>query len=279
MRFDISAIAFMLLFSTAMTGQQCSDKSATLTQDDVVISGPCNISLLSGDIVTVKETQAYDLKCVTTQGNSTPGNVYFQQSVMLVGNGARFCGTLMSKPFNYDPVFQMTATSASSPSDFNRFTFFEKDRTTGGAQCNDLGSQQIFRQCTGQPCDASAPPPPPNSCPSGTQRGPIAGLNLASLQSGPSGSFTTPPLECDPNDPTMNCPCTPTNSPIIIDLSGDGFFLTDADHGVRFDIAGTGNPIQIAWTAPGSKNAFLALDRDGRGVITSGKELFGNFTP
>jgi len=62
-------------------------------------------------------------------------------------------------------------------------------------------------------------------------------------------------------------------------LSGDGFFLTDADHGVRFDIAGTGNPIQIAWTVPGSKNAFLALDRDGSGVITSGKELFGNFTP
>jgi hypothetical protein len=61
-------------------------------------------------------------------------------------------------------------------------------------------------------------------------------------------------------------------------LSGDGFSLTDADHGVRFDIAGTGNPIQIAWTAPGSKNAFLALDRDGSGVITSGKELFGNFT-
>jgi hypothetical protein len=45
-----------------------------------------------------------------------------------------------------------------------------------------------------------------------------------------------------------------------------------------FDIAGTGHPIQIAWTAPGSGNAFLALDRDGDGRIDNGKELFGNFT-
>jgi hypothetical protein len=37
--------------------------------------------------------------------------------------------------------------------------------------------------------------------------------------------------------------------------------------------------VQIAWTAPGLRNAFLVLDRDGDGYITSGKELFGNFTP
>jgi hypothetical protein len=45
-----------------------------------------------------------------------------------------------------------------------------------------------------------------------------------------------------------------------------------------FDIRGDGHPVRIAWTAPGSHNAFLALDRNGDGKISSGKELFGNFT-
>jgi len=68
-------------------------------------------------------------------------------------------------------------------------------------------------------------------------------------------------------------------SPIIIDVSGGGFKLTSARGGVVFDMAGTGTPVQIAWTSPGSRNAFLVLDWDHDGGVTSGKELFGNFTP
>jgi hypothetical protein len=45
-----------------------------------------------------------------------------------------------------------------------------------------------------------------------------------------------------------------------------------------FDIAGDGRPVKMAWTAVGSGNAFLALDRNQNGKIDSGKELFGNFT-
>ncbi len=67
-------------------------------------------------------------------------------------------------------------------------------------------------------------------------------------------------------------------SPILIDLTGDGFALTDAQHGVMFDIANTGVPIRIAWTSIGSRNAFLALDRNHNGMIDGGAELFGNFT-
>jgi hypothetical protein len=43
-------------------------------------------------------------------------------------------------------------------------------------------------------------------------------------------------------------------------------------------MAGTGNPIQIAWTAPGANNAFLALP-GADGLVHNGKQMFGNFTP
>jgi hypothetical protein len=54
--------------------------------------------------------------------------------------------------------------------------------------------------------------------------------------------------------------------------------LTDAAHGVRFDLTGTGQLDQWSWTARGSNDAFLALDRDNNGSVDSGKELFGDFT-
>jgi len=97
-------------------------------------------------------------------------------------------------------------------------------------------------------------------------------------------------FQCDPPpDPCLNGAVAPAPdgggnatapvcSPIIIDVTGNGFHLTSARDGVFFDIAGTGKPIQVAWTASGSANAFLVLDRDNSGLITSGKELFGNFT-
>jgi len=54
--------------------------------------------------------------------------------------------------------------------------------------------------------------------------------------------------------------------------------LTDAADGVWFDISGNGIPEHVAWTRPNSNDGWLALDRNGNGVIDSGKELFGNFT-
>ena len=67
-------------------------------------------------------------------------------------------------------------------------------------------------------------------------------------------------------------------SPILIDVTGRGFDLTSAANGVKFDISGTGNPIQMGWTAKGAANAFLALP-GADGLVDTGKQLFGNFTP
>jgi hypothetical protein len=67
-------------------------------------------------------------------------------------------------------------------------------------------------------------------------------------------------------------------SPIILDLNGKGFDLTDAKNGVKFDISGTGAPVQMGWIAQGADNAFLALP-GADGVVHNGMQLFGDFTP
>jgi hypothetical protein len=115
--------------------------------------------------------------------------------------------------------------------------------TTGDPPVCNSANSKIFEVST-----FAINPPPPTGCSSGTD-----------------------------GDPTPECR-TSGPSPIIIDTEGEGFHLTSAAEGVVFDIRGDGHPLQIAWTAAGSYNAFLALDRNHNGKIDDGAELFGNFT-
>jgi hypothetical protein len=100
-----------------------------------------------------------------------------------------------------------------------------------------------------------------------------------------------PPPNCDPNHINeMNCladnalwdpyGCYCNYSPIIVKLdSNQNYQLTDPAGGVTFDVDGDGVSERVAWTVPGTPQAFLVLDRNGNGTIDSFAEMFGGLTP
>lgn len=140
---------------------------------------------------------------------------------------------------------------------------------------------------------------PPTVCPvsspsvmeNGVQ---VSSVNVSIGQPGPTPCDITVVLStatdyvCLPQPPPPDePPCEPRSgpdqqqgpcSPIVLDLSGKGFVLTNAANGFTFDISGSGIPIRMGWTAEGANNAFLALPGPD-GLVHNGAQLFGNFTP
>jgi Ca2+-binding RTX toxin-like protein/pimeloyl-ACP methyl ester carboxylesterase len=66
------------------------------------------------------------------------------------------------------------------------------------------------------------------------------------------------------------------NSPIILDLDGDGIETIGYKEGAYFDHDGNGFAEETGWAS--SDDGILALDRNGDGLINNGKELFGDNT-
>jgi len=62
--------------------------------------------------------------------------------------------------------------------------------------------------------------------------------------------------------------------PLAFDLDGNGLETTGINNGIEFDIDGDGNKEQTSFIS--GNDAFLTYDKNGNGIIDSGKELFGD---
>jgi hypothetical protein len=86
-------------------------------------------------------------------------------------------------------------------------------------------------------------------------------------------------FEHDPPPPDPEpLPVCQLCTPIVVNFANAGYELTGADSPVLFDIAATGQPRRIGWTAGEADEAFLCVDRNQNGTIDNGAELFGNAT-
>jgi hypothetical protein len=242
------ALFVMVLFAVAVSthAQECPGYNPTIYQSP----NPGTTSAYNPPEPcagqSIFSTASFSQTSSTTDycGTLQTGGVLTNPSTV-TGNGVASCTPVVVYCY---PHFDLEVTVATNQQDYNRFYNRAYDYTYSSSPsgCVPIAtpspSRQDFWQCAWYSC-----PPPPGSGGSGACGG--------ERKQAPG--------------------CT---SPIIFDIDGKGFNLTSAEGGVLFDMSGTGNPIQMGWTAKGAGNAFLALPGPD-GLVHNGKELFGNFTP
>lgn len=107
----------------------------------------------------------------------------------------------------------------------------------------------------------------------------FGGTTAAAQSCGSGACLMQCPAGQMPNEDCTACTTDPDYpTPIVIDVLGNGFALTNSMNGVIFDIDGDGSGEKISWIGNDSDDAWLGLDRNGNGMIDNGRELFGNFT-
>ena len=84
--------------------------------------------------------------------------------------------------------------------------------------------------------------------------------------------------DCGPSEICNGHVCENLETPVLISVHNSRYELTSWQDGVSFDIDADGHDEPTAWTAAGSDDGFLCLDRNGNGQIDDSTELFGNRT-
>jgi hypothetical protein len=224
----------------AVSAQNCSNITGTLTQVQQVRSA-------AGTVTT--QINTYNVVCRNTVTNVN----YYTQNNAVTGQGSEASnGSIMVKcnagPFSthvYLPSIGGTGNNSFTSYGHNN-AFYRS--TSGSVLCYDNGYQTTTTLCPSKTCGACT------GCLSGT----------ATKDANGERRYAT-------------CSAGSCTSPIVVDVTGQGFSLTSASDGVKFDIRGVGTPQQVSWTEPRSGNGFLALP-GADGQVHSGKQLFGNFT-
>jgi hypothetical protein len=153
----------------------------------------------------------------------------------------------------------LVATNANCVNSIMMSPFNYQTQPSGPTPCD----AQHVGQTRGSSGGGTSPPPPtPPDCQSGQC----------------TSTGCVPACTGEETWNSQLCACEIATSPIIIDTDGSGFHLTSTGNGVQFDFLGDGKSIWISWTQGTSTNGWGVLDRNGNGIIDSGKEMFGNIT-
>lgn len=161
------------------------------------------------------------------------------------------------------------ACGANSPTDAN--CVWHSSEVPGDAHAQQWGCNITqYAHFYHLDCTCSYPPPPPPP--------PERGEHYESCGYGTDGCCVSPYV-CTSTEVGDIC-LEEGESPILIDLDSNtaSYNLTSVDDGVLFDLNADGVHDRVAWTEANTNVAFVALDRNGNGLIDNGSELFGNNT-
>lgn len=152
--------------------------------------------------------------------------------------------------------------------------------TQGPTACDFAAVSNIYCPSSPTPSPTPTPTPPPNN------QNECESINwfwnpfADTCQQDPPPSCDLLPEICENGIWSFQwCGCIPYNTPIVVDVAGDGFDLTSSTVGVSFNLNNLGGNERLAWTSPADDDGWLVLDRNGNGVIDNGTELFGDVTP